>query len=140
MTAWYQEGLRFKCTGCGKCCTGPSGYVWLTLEEAEQMATHLNMSLQDFINKHTRKIGNRLSLREKRRGQDYDCAFLEGKRCTIYEVRPKQCRTYPWWKENLSSAKSWQEEAIRCEGIHHPDAPLISLGEIQKHLPKEDKC
>ena len=30
---WYAEGLRFKCTECGQCCTGAPGYVWVNEEE-----------------------------------------------------------------------------------------------------------
>ena len=136
MKPWYQEGLRFKCTGCGKCCTGPSGYVWVSPEEAQAFADHLQISLEEFIKTYTRRIGNRLSLREKRRGNDYDCVFLDGKRCTAYEVRPKQCRTYPWWPENVRSLKDWEEEGVRCEGINHSDAPLIPLSQIREHLPE----
>lgn len=134
MKPWYQDGLRFKCTGCGKCCTGPSGYVWVSPEEAQAMAEHLNISLDTFIKKYTRLLGGRLSLAEKRQGNNYDCIFLEGKRCTAYEVRPQQCRTYPWWKENIATAEDWKDEALRCEGINHPDAPLISIDDIRKHL------
>ena len=36
---WYKEGLRFKCTECGKCCTGAPGYVWVNKEEVAEMAT-----------------------------------------------------------------------------------------------------
>ena len=35
---WYHEGLRFECTGCGDCCTGAPGYVWLTEEEIRALA------------------------------------------------------------------------------------------------------
>ena len=138
MKPWYSDGLRFKCTGCGQCCTGSAGYVWVSPEEAEAMAAHLKITLEEFVKKYTRRVGNRLSLLERRRGNNYDCIFLDGKRCTIYDVRPEQCRTYPWWPENTNSPQEWKEEGIRCEGINHPDAPLISLGEIQKHLsPKK---
>jgi uncharacterized protein len=135
MTPWFKEGLRFKCTGCGQCCTGSPGYVWVSPSEIKALAEQLNISVEEFIKKYTRRIGNRLSLIEKKRGENYDCVFLDGKRCTVYEARPKQCRTYPWWPENIDSAKSWKEEGMRCEGINHPDAPLISLPEIEKHLP-----
>jgi len=43
---WYQDGLRFKCTGCGQCCTGSPGYVWVSPEEAEAMAKHLKIPLE----------------------------------------------------------------------------------------------
>lgn len=135
MKPWYQDGLRFKCTGCGKCCTGSPGYVWISPEETLAMAEQLKITAEEFIKKYTRLVGGRLALLERRKGNDYDCIFLEGKRCNVYEARPKQCRTYPWWSENVATAKDWSEEAKRCEGINHPDAPLISLQDIKKHIP-----
>jgi Fe-S-cluster containining protein len=141
MKPWYKDGLRFKCTGCGQCCTGSPGYVWVSPSEAEAIAKKLNISIEEFVKRYTRRVGNRLSLIEKRQeNNNYDCVFLQGKRCTIYDARPKQCRTYPWWSENVQTPEDWKEEGVRCEGINHPDAPLISLQEIREHLPegKED--
>ncbi len=138
MKPWFKDGLRFKCTGCGQCCTGSPGYVWVSPSEAEAIAEQLKISVEEFIQKYTRRVGNRLSLLERRRNNNYDCIFLDGKRCTIYEARPEQCRTYPWWPENVNTPEDWKAEGVRCEGINHPDAPLISLQEIQKHLPEED--
>jgi hypothetical protein len=135
MLPWYKDGLHFKCTGCGQCCTGSPGYVWVTPEEAEAMAKFLKISIEEFIKKYTRRIGHRVSLKEH--SKTYDCVFLKEKRCQVYGARPKQCRTFPWWPENLKSPQHWKEAAARCEGIDHPDAPLVSLGEIQKCLPEK---
>lgn len=132
MDPWYKDGLRFKCTGCGQCCTGAPGAVWVTPKEIEALAERLNISPEEFTRKYTHRIGNRVSLRED--PHNYDCVFLKGKRCEVYDVRPKQCRTFPWWPENLKTPEHWRETAERCEGINHPEAPLISLGEIQKGL------
>ncbi len=132
MDPWYKEGLRFKCTGCGQCCTGSPGYVWIKEEEAQLMASALQISLEEFVRKYTRRVGNQISLRENPR--NFDCVFLEGKQCKVYSARPKQCRTFPWWKENVETQALWKEASDRCEGINHPDAPLISLEEIQKGL------
>jgi uncharacterized protein len=132
MLPWYKDGLRFKCTGCGECCTGSPGYVWLTLSEAEAMAEFLKIPVEEFMKKYTRQIGSRISLKEH--PKTYDCVFLSGKKCQVYSVRPKQCRTFPFWPENLKSAEHWKETAARCEGIDQPDAPLVSLDDIQKQL------
>jgi Fe-S-cluster containining protein len=130
---WYKDGLRFKCTECGQCCTGSPGYVWVSPAEAAAIAECLKIPLEQFIEKYTHRIGNRLSLKEH--PKTYDCVFLKGKKCGIYGARPTQCRTFPWWSENLKSPDHWKETAERCEGINSADAPLISLGEIQRHLP-----
>ncbi len=98
----------------------------------EEISQFLQISFEECIKKYTRKVGGRLSLLEDYRS--YDCVFLKGKSCQIYSVRPKQCRKFPWWSENLKTKKHWEEEAIRCEGINHADAPLFSFGEIEKQL------
>ena len=130
--SWFQEGLRFKFTGCGQCCTGSPGYVWVSEEEIAALAKHLNMTEEKFVKLYTRRVGNRLSLKEH--PKTFDCVFLKDKKCLVYTDRPQQCRTYPWWPENLSSEDSWKEEGVRCEGINHSEADLIPLSEIQKHL------
>jgi Fe-S-cluster containining protein len=127
---WFSKGLSFQCTGCGKCCTGSPGYVWVTEEEIQSMADYLKMTKEEFIKQYVRQVGHRLSLRERPR--NFDCVFLKDKQCTLYPVRPKQCKTFPWWKENLSSVEAWEEAAKWCEGINHPDAPVIPLEDIQK--------
>ncbi len=127
--SWYKNGLKFKCTGCGHCCTGEPGYVWLTPEEIDTIAAHLGISKEKFIQTYTRSIFGRLSLREDR--VNFDCIFLKDKRCQIYTARPSQCRTFPWWKENISSPESWKEVGKRCEGVDHPEAPVIPLDIIE---------
>lgn len=134
---WYKDGLRFKCTGCGGCCTGSPGVVWVTAQEVQQMAEHLNLSIDEFSEKYLRLLGNRISLKEH--AYTYDCVFLkEGKRCSIYAHRPTQCRTFPWWPSNISSEREWLEAASWCEGINHPEAPIIPYEEIQAQRELEE--
>ncbi len=130
MEPWYSEGLRFKCTGCGKCCTGSGGYVFLTPKDLEQLANHLSISPETFRSKYTQKVDDRLALIDKPHTDE--CIFLENQKCTVYDARPSQCRTFPWWIYNLRSPKSWQDAASRCEGINHKDAPLIPLPKIEE--------
>lgn len=129
---WYQEGLRFKCTGCGKCCTGGPGYVWVSEEEIDTMAQHLGISPAEFMRKYIRQRDNRYSLIELKRS-GYDCVFLRDKKCLIYQARPRQCRSFPWWKENLSSPQSWEITSRSCEGMND-QAPLVPCSQIQSEL------
>ena len=84
---WYHEGLCFECTGCGDCCTGDPGYVWVNRDEIKALAKHVGMSIADFENLCLVKIGNRWSLKELPGG---DCVFFDRiqKRCKVYELRP----------------------------------------------------
>lgn len=127
---WFSEGLRFKCTGCGGCCTGSPGYVYLSLADLEKLAAHLHLSEQEFIETYTRQIDGQYALLD--RPGSYDCIFLKDKRCSVYEARPVQCRTFPWWIHHLREPEDWREAAQRCEGIDHPDAPLVPALHIEE--------
>ncbi|MCB9849012.1 MAG: YkgJ family cysteine cluster protein [Phycisphaeraceae bacterium] len=120
---WYAGGLRFECTGCGECCTGPPGYVHFSDEEAQAMAARVGLTPEQFRKAYARKTSMGWSLRERKTPHGYDCVFLDritepGKAlCKVYEDRPTQCRTFPWWPEVLASEKSWKLTARQCEGI-----------------------
>jgi Fe-S-cluster containining protein len=128
---WFKDGLSFKCTGCGQCCTGAPGFVWVEPQEIAQMAAHLNLSFEEFSSQYVRKVDDRLSLIED--SINYDCVFLQNNRCTIYPVRPKQCRTFPWWPSMLRTRKDWEDAAAFCEGIT-PNAPKVPYEEILANL------
>lgn len=128
---WYREGLRFECTGCGQCCTGAPGYIWVNDEEIRTLAQHLNLDLQTFADSHLRKINGRFSLRED--PVNFDCTFLKDNKCSVYSVRPTQCRTFPWWPTLLKNKDEWREAAKRCEGISIR-APVVPLETIHEQL------
>lgn len=131
-TPWFSEGLRFKCTGCGKCCTGFPGYTWVSREEMETIAKELHITLEEFMKRYVRKVEDRYSLLEH--PKTYSCVFLKDNKCQIYSARPRQCRTYPWWQKNLSSKQEWDKAASFCEGINHPDAPVVPAEHILETL------
>lgn len=119
---WYADGLRFTCTQCGNCCTGPPGYVWFDAAELDAMAAHFNLTAAEFRRRYAHKIDGRWSLNEVKTVHGYDCVFLdrtpEGKAlCTIYAVRPMQCRTWPFWPENLKSQRAWLRASNTCPGV-----------------------
>jgi uncharacterized protein len=136
---WYKKGLKFKCTECGKCCTGSPGHVFLNKEEAINIANELKISVEEFVRLYTRQIGKKLALKERKISEViYDCIFLKDKKCTIYKHRPKQCCTFPWWPQNLKSKESWENLAAECEGLIQEDAPVIPFEKIQEELHKNN--
>jgi uncharacterized protein len=130
---WYKDGLRFSCTECGQCCTGAPGYVWVSKSEVSQMATHLNICVEKFVHTYTRLVRGRLSLREH--PKSYDCLFLKGKKCSVYSVRPKQCRTFPFWPDVLKSKEAWGSNESYCEGINNGDT-IIPFEQIKETLER----
>lgn len=134
LAPWYKEGLRFKCTGCGRCCTGKAGYVWVSVEEMQSMANVLNISLDLFKRKYTRIREQKYALVEKiTLNKEYACVFLQDNKCLVYQARPLQCRTFPWWPENLNNPESWALAAQECEGITD-QAPIVPYSEIEANL------
>ena len=127
---WYEKGLHFKCTECGKCCSGAPGYVWVSDEEIEKIAEFLNISIEQVHMKYLVQVGDKFSIKDLRE-QNHSCIFLRDAKCSIYSVRPKQCKTYPFWPSILKSKENWEGEAAHCEGIR-PDAPKVLKEEIEK--------
>ncbi len=125
---WYAGGLRFKCTGCGACCTGEPGYVWIDADETAQLAMAIGMPLGDFKERYTRQVRGRTSLLEHSGG---DCALFDPvtRRCRVYRSRPRQCRTWPFWPSNLGSRDAWLEVCDRCPGSGR--GPLVPLEQIK---------
>ncbi len=139
---WYAEGLPFKCTECGQCCTGAPGYIWVNEKEIQDIADFLNLSIKEFSDKYLRLVNGRLSLKENLKTSSttsYDCVFLKNNKCEIYSVRPTQCRTFPWWPQNLKTKKDWQEAAKYCEGINQ-NVPLTPLDVIEQQLTIQEKA
>jgi uncharacterized protein len=123
---WYKDGLRFRCTRCGNCCTGAPGYVWTSDEELAAIAEFRGESLEEVEGLYTRMANRGRTLREKANG---DCVFYEkGQGCTIYPVRPRQCRTWPFWASNVVTPEAWQKTCKVCPGSGQGE--LISAEEI----------
>jgi uncharacterized protein len=117
------SGLSFGCTMCGNCCSGPEGYVLVNDDEIAAMAARLRMTVQAFIDEHTHMTGEGRSLREKKVGKGLDCVFLDrdkipGKAvCGLYEARPRQCRTWPFWNSVIKTRQTWERAKKVCPGI-----------------------
>jgi len=133
---WYSEGLSFQCTECGQCCTGSPGYVWINEEEIALLAKHFKITTEKFIHTYVRQVDKRFSLKEH--SENYDCIFLKDNKCSVYQLRPIQCRTFPWWPRHLKSKKDWEEAANYCEGINK-NAPTVPYETIKEQLVIQEK-
>jgi Fe-S-cluster containining protein len=109
---------------------GSDGYVWVKPDEVRALAELLGMTVHAFGTRYVRRVGARLALVD---GPGGDCVFLSAKTCSVYEARPVQCRTYPWWSDNLADPGAWGVAATQCEGIHEA-APLVAADVISDAL------
>ena len=128
---WYHEGLRFECTQCGACCSGEPGYVWVEPDEIEAMAVFMKLSVDDFESKFVRTVGTEKSLREY---PDGDCILLDPKQrtCLVYDARPTQCRTWPFWDSTTQSKRAWKETCDVCPGAGTGTLYTLDQIEIQR--------
>jgi Fe-S-cluster containining protein len=130
---WNVAGLHFECQQCGNCCSGPDeGYIWVTKAEIEMIADFLKISIGQLREKYCQRLGMRTTIIEQPITKD--CIFLKQidgqKKCMIYPVRPNQCRTWPFWPENLTSPNSWNEAAQKCPGVNR--GSVCDCSEIER--------
>ena len=97
------------------------------VSEGLAMAEFVGVDEREFYQRYTKRKMGKWTLDEvKYQRNKYDCVFLEraangrGK-CSIYEVRPTQCRTWPFWASNLSDPRAWAQSAEGCPGMKLPD-------------------
>jgi Fe-S-cluster containining protein len=122
MPILQQSGFDFcfdteACTSCrGFCCRGVPGHVWIGEQDVRSIGAFLNVNSVDFIGRFTDRINNRLSLQERYIDGNYTCIFFDTRRkkCSIYEVRPDQCRRFPFWQYFRVHR---EELASECPGI-----------------------
>jgi Fe-S-cluster containining protein len=131
---FYAQGLRFSCSRCSECCRIDPGFVFLRKHDVEQLVSTLKMEYTEFVQRYCRWVPNiggeeQLSLKEK---ANYDCVFWSNG-CALYEARPLQCRTYPFWPSMTASQKAW--ETSRCAGMG--TGTLYSREEIEALLARQ---
>lgn len=112
---WYCAGLQFECTGCGYCCSGQPGYVYVNQEEIEALSQFLQIGSDEFELHFVRFVGKDKSLIERPNG---DCIFLDSvtRHCMVYDLRPRQCRSYPFWPSIVKSRPAWLAACRTCLG------------------------
>ena len=76
-TEWYAEGLRFECTMCGICCTGPPGAVWFNENEGSAMGEPLGIDEKTCYRTYARRESDHWSLLETPTKHGLDCFLLD---------------------------------------------------------------
>ncbi|EIZ5519585.1 YkgJ family cysteine cluster protein [Campylobacter upsaliensis] len=116
----FQEGFKYsfdksKCESCGgKCCTGESGNIFVNQEEIRLLREHFTLDELEFRERFLRKVGFKFSLKEKEFEDGFACIFFDTKRrnCSIYAMRPTQCKAFPFWDYFKTHKKELEKECI----------------------------
>ena len=130
---FYREGIRFACQGDGKCCVnhGKYQFVYVTFNDRKRLAKHLGMSLPEFTKRYTTAADGMVHLKDPER----DCPFFRSGRCGVHDARPWQCRTWPFWPENMHP-KVWERDvASFCPGVGK--GRLYTAEEIEAIMQKQ---
>ncbi len=127
---WEKQDIRFKCKeDCFKCCLKP-GVVNFDKEDVEDAARYLDIPQSKFKKEfQLKKAGDYWEMEVE---EDLPCPFLIPQGCGIHPAKPKQCRTYPFWRENLATRNDWQLTAGFCPGIG--TGPKIKTESIRQDL------
>jgi Fe-S-cluster containining protein len=93
--------------------------VFLSEKDVHLLADALKMKYNEFIEVYCRWIPygdgvEKLSLKEL---SNYDCIFWKNGGCSVYESRPLQCRTFPFWQSVLNSEAAWNGTKETCPGM-----------------------
>lgn len=134
MKKFIADGIRFECQGTGQCCTsrGSHGFVYVSLKDRKRFAKFFKIPTAEFTRKYCEKSDGWYHLRESKD----DCRFLDGKRCSVYEARPTQCRTWPFWPENMP-ARAWTAIATFCPGVGQ--GPVVRAARIEAILDEQQR-
>jgi len=117
---FYAAGLNFSCKRCSSCCRYDSGFVFLSEEDLKKLTDSLDMEKDRFVKAYCRWVTSfqgieSLSLKEK---PNKDCILWEASGCSVYNARPLQCSSFPFWPSILSSQGSWKMAATGCPGMN----------------------
>jgi Fe-S-cluster containining protein len=114
--------MRFQCQpGCIRCCE-QKGHIYVTPEDIARLAAHVGLSRAEFRRKYLCGTAPLLRFRKPRNRQ---CPFLKSDGCGVHEIKPMQCRAFPFWPEILDKASERREAAAYCPGLHH--GPLVNI-------------
>ncbi len=93
----------FQCARCGACCEW-EGNVKVTEEEISKIAEFVGLGRDEFMDRYVRLTHDRKGLSLTDREDNGHCIFYlntppDGPRCIIQEVKPTQCKGFPFeWK------------------------------------------
>ena len=128
---FYADGLKFSCKRCSSCCRYDSGFVFLSQKDINKLSSALKTDINGIISAYCRWVTDKngeevLSLKEK---SNNDCILWDCG-CTVYQARPIQCVSFPFWKSIIASEQCWKIASENCPGMN--SGKLHTKEEIEK--------
>lgn len=114
---------QIDCTACGNCCK--TLMINVEKEEAERLATHLDISLENFDAQFIEKSDHS----DRRIINCIPCHFLSDNKCTVYEYRFEGCREFPALHKPLFKKR------LFTIFMHYGRCPIIH--NVVEHLKAE---
>lgn len=115
--------VRYNCAKCpGWCCTYDE--IEVSKYDIERLARRFEMDFKTAEQRFTKLKGASILLRHKRDSIfDTACMFLdqEKRRCTVYEHRPRVCRSYP------NGNKCGYYDFLRFEREQQGDEEIVAM-------------
>ena len=126
---WEKEAPRFECQpDCFKCCAKP-GIVYFDKKSIENASKITKLSPAQFRKEFLKRNDGQWVHEVEDRNP---CAFLTPEGCSIHFGKPIQCRSYPFWSENMTSKAMWKLVGGFCPGIG--SGPHIAVTTIRNFL------
>ena len=137
-TKIFKNGIKFQCQGSANCCIsrGSYGFVFLSKNDLLKLSNFFKISFFNFKKKYCHTTNGFVHLKETRKNGE--CIFLKNNnKCSIYKYRPTQCRTWPFWPENMN-IKKWNKDVVNfCPGIGK--GKLVNIEKIEKLIKIDEK-
>lgn len=126
--------MKFECQeSCGgKCCTArwdnKSDFIFLTKSDIAKLSNFLGKPVTEFAARGeftaTRFASDRVTYQWFLKNPEDNCRFLKNGKCSVYEARPTQCKTFPFWPELMVNS-SYAALKDFCPGV--------GIGETNTH-------
>jgi Fe-S-cluster containining protein len=97
-----EVSIQIDCTNCANCCKQIRPV--LDKDDISKFALGLKIPVREFQKQYLRQVDETSS---KRQFNKLPCPFLKNDECTIYDFRPKDCRSYPHLHKRSFVTRLW---------------------------------
>lgn len=102
--------------------------LWVNRKEIKEISSFLGITENTFAKNYLRRVNGQFSLLEYGNG---DCVMYDNG-CKIYDARPCQCRSFPFWTSNLENRSEWEKLKKTCPGVDN--GKLRTLKDIEDNV------